>query len=692
MDNESLYNEYLAGNIVPGSDKYNLLPEEQRKSFESWKSEKETALVLEKSNFDGINNNVLNFDDMLASVQTFFAGDLKSKYEDLVNSPDIKNAENKIFDYQRQIEEVDEQIKKMEKELPKMMPGTPDWLVAAELETKAEAFIDKKNRLLREMGIETARVQNMKDDAKYQIELAKYDDNRNKEAFMLTLNQYNTERSRMDQFKILEFQEQSKIQAENRAREFQLKMQDIQQRFQIEQTAEARKYESGKITEAREYEAKNQKWVYQTDRDWNLLYLVNWVAEKVLDSSGEIVGITKEKWYSDSIIKNELGWWDILRVYDDGRTPDMFSYWVDWKTLNWTSMYVWDALSSMPEVWKYFNGKSWALQCWEAANIYLKNIGVNDIRMWNSYDSKKQHINSQSPQVWWLAIWNPNWAAKENGHVGMVTWYNPATWMVEVTDWNSKGDWMRDTYKIPASQIINSDGGFVHLAVQGASWSNISTWWAGDYSLYKDIKYTPERVVDYKAYNNENMSATEIKYLQNNWLWEQFQAEAQDYWKYQAALWLDTINDYIEDLEKLKNNPIWKFDFMYANWVWDLWSMLERIKNNEAFNKLLELKNWGATFGALSDSEFRNIASTSLAWDLWYWTSESRWGEIIDKLLREANKVKTWIEVNNPYIWNEFNNSGGNSILDLLNEYEKHSMSWVWSVSYAGAYDEILNR
>ena len=44
-----------------------------------------------------------------------------------------------------------------------------------------------------------------------------------------------------------------------------------------------------------------------------------------------------------------------------------------------------------------------------------------------------------------------------------MTWYNPETGKVEITDYNSKGNWEKATYEIPVSQITNSDWGFVHL-------------------------------------------------------------------------------------------------------------------------------------------------------------------------------------------------------------------------------------
>ena len=60
-------------------------------------------------------------------------------------------------------------------------------------------------------------------------------------------------------------------------------------------------------------------------------------------------------------------------------------------------------------------------QCGAGVNDYLQKLGHGRL-MGNSYASKKQHVNSSSPQIGGLAIWQPSGAGArpEYGHVGIV--------------------------------------------------------------------------------------------------------------------------------------------------------------------------------------------------------------------------------------------------------------------------------
>lgn len=117
--------------------------------------------------------------------------------------------------------------------------------------------------------------------------------------------------------------------AEQRQQMFQLQIKDINQKFQSQREQTQREYDMFKTEDQRAYDQANKKWVYQTDRNGNLLYVIDGKATPVLNTNGTVVWITKEKWYSDSIQRNaETGWYDVFRVYDDGRLPDVFSYWV----------------------------------------------------------------------------------------------------------------------------------------------------------------------------------------------------------------------------------------------------------------------------------------------------------------------------------------------------------------------------
>ena len=78
--------------------------------------------------------------------------------------------------------------------------------------------------------------------------------------------------------------------------------------------------------------------------------------------------------------------------------------------------------------------------------------------MWDSYESKEKHINSEVPQLWWLAVWNPGGWIKEYWH----TWIVIGKWKdyVIIRDANWKWDEKVMTRKVKISDILASRGGW----------------------------------------------------------------------------------------------------------------------------------------------------------------------------------------------------------------------------------------
>jgi hypothetical protein len=220
-----------------------LLSPEQRAAFESYYNEKIVANSLTKADFTPLQTSVLDFNTFLSQVQEILSSDLRKIANDLNDSPILQTKRQNVEDIERQINQVDDDIESVGKEMSKAMFGTPSAIVNAEIAVKQEALIKKRTSLLKELQIETASIADIKADNQYQLELLKYEDQQKKEAFSVALNMYNTERSRMDQFAILEFQERSKQLAQQNQEAFQLKIKDIDQKFTLQREQSARDYE-----------------------------------------------------------------------------------------------------------------------------------------------------------------------------------------------------------------------------------------------------------------------------------------------------------------------------------------------------------------------------------------------------------------------------------------------------------------
>ncbi len=98
-------------------------------------------------------------------------------------------------------------------------------------------------------------------------------------------------------------------------------------------------------------------------------------------------------------------------------------------------------------------------QCGQGVNDYLGRIGES-ARMGDAYSTKSKHINSKTPQVGGLAIWQPSGhgAKPEFGHVGIVL--EEQGDKVLIHDWNWDGDEKQKTHWVNKSSILKN-GGFM---------------------------------------------------------------------------------------------------------------------------------------------------------------------------------------------------------------------------------------
>jgi len=72
---------------------------------------------------------------------------------------------------------------------------------------------------------------------------------------------------------------------------------------------------------------------------------------------------------------------------------------------------------------------------------------------------KANYVNDREPRVWSVAVFDygivqDDWV--NYGHTAIVTWYDPNTWIVSLTDANYNSDWVVHTRQIPLSQLNNA--------------------------------------------------------------------------------------------------------------------------------------------------------------------------------------------------------------------------------------------
>lgn len=648
MSNEQMFSETKNWNLVVWSEQYKLLPPEQRANFEQYRTQNQAITNVDpkatQKQFDIDNNTTLSLQSLVWDMQKLYSNDLKTKYNELLNSDEINNEAKWLENLQNDISSVDAELEKIEDDVRKEYPTLEESKQNAIIRDRRKNIIREKNSLVNQYNSKLWTYRTLKDNAAQELEFFKWEDQQQKAIYDKSLALYTTERDRMDKWAMIDFEEQSKVRAEERQNSFREKL----------------------IEDQRVYDTENKKWVYQTDRDWNLLFIVNWVAEEVKLNDWSVVWITKTEQYTDTVNEMTDWWFEVLRTHSDWKL-EYFTRWVNWEDLLNASMWSSSVISQIPNknLWcGEFTNQYWAK--WElVSKTTWKSVWV-----WDSYDSKKAFVNSNIPQVWWLAVWNPSvwWKFWENGHIWVVTWYNPNDWTIQITDSNSEGNKKRRTYNINASEILNSDWWFVHMNKPWVEEPKYSKWvesWGRQIQRWETSldkipaseKWLRTEVVKFIEENDLVLDEDNpiIQGLQSQFDLADEIVDWQEWWTW--FFWNDTVNEtLIEDIS-------WGFQTnLIDTLTGEKQQMLSKIQfllDEQPLNKLIQVKAQGATFGALSNAELALLTkSASLlnsaasrdakTWKLeWFDLSEAdtkKHLRILKNMYKKSIEKKTWVK------------------------------------------------
>lgn len=335
------------------------------------------------------------------------------------------------------------------------------------------------------------------------------------------------------------------------------------------------------------------------------------------------------------------------------------------------------------------NWQLWNAQCaaW-VQQYYFPTLWVN---LWSlsAYSAKQGICNELAwdylPQKWDVVVMSSN-SAPEYWHMGIVIWVDGDT--LTYLDWNgSVENWV----------------GTEKPAIRTTKLSNWSIY--GYYNPTKSRGYYWE---SWDGYFNPNYAEIYGNFLRWKYsAWKQLETTAQSLWitidelRNQANAWKNSQTNSVDVQERLdaleyllRDSDLWRLQRQAASsntWAWEInrfifseaWdfnSSYKFIKDNITFDKLLELKRWGATFWALSDNELRAIGNsatrlhTSMDKDTWdktllsiyNWLRKGIWESEVT-----MEQIKSW-EISNGWMWwDAFKNPTGiswtqYSVTDIL--------------------------
>lgn len=305
--------------------------------------------------------------------------------------------------------------------------------------------------------------------------------------------------------------------------------------------------------------------------------------------------------------------------------------------------------------------------CWEPVNDYLKSIG-SDIQYDNSLSTKLDSITPWAwPKVWSIAIWDGSSFnsedAKKYGHVAIVTAVDEANGTITVLESNwqahsmGMGYW---TYKIsnvtwffdpsawskdevqynklePYSWVsgytsnwteINAWGWITSLQEQyQTKWSSadernktLSAYWIDE----KEYNEQKQRYADYLTDTQLRDSLTELRATAQALLdWEYENDNVDDSWDLHQG-WADR-----QTVERWYYKA-WPFEWKTAAAEW--YAIYGYLKNNETLKKFLDLKENGATFWAMQESEWDMVKAAANKLD-WTWQDKATFQKFLQEMI-----------------------------------------------------------
>ena len=266
-------------------------------------------------------------------------------------------------------------------------------------------------------------------------------------------------------------------------------------------------------------------------------------------------------------------------------------------------------------------------QCGAFANDVAKAMGSN-LHFWSGLSEKTNptgsYTKSDTPQMGSFAIFNSK-EFPSNGHVGVVTKVN-ADWSFVIK--SSNKSWDERLYTSTHTQ-----GSALTFIVPNVDFS-------------QNVDYNTDLEPYYNRFNDKSgkskLTSADYKFISGYGIDQrQFAKQALAYKQAKDQEITPFAQELIGQLQELKEMDTWDFKNV---WLWGLpWtkgayykSLYDRVLSSTALQNLINLKDQGATFGALSDNELKFItdASTNLNLKLSY----GDFMNIVDDMIRKLNK------------------------------------------------------
>jgi hypothetical protein len=290
MSAKSLVSAVKGGDIQLYSEKYNLLPAQTKTQLEALIKEEDARNVSEKTDFSKPEFNIdMDFQNIM---QGLFSSNTAQKIEDMRNDNRLVPLTQDFNRKQAEIEKLDIEMIGLERKIMQEQQGRlSNSSIQAMIRDRNQAYQLDKIEKLSELRIIQGDIASVQADIDRDIRLLQYEDEQNKQKYSFLYEEYKTRRG-----------EALTMQARAEDREFTVQMAEFEamNRELAEERQRAFTMEMTKIDQ--EFQKSNVKPQYMTDRNGNLIAVIDGKAQNVMNSNGEVVAITREQDYTDTVM------------------------------------------------------------------------------------------------------------------------------------------------------------------------------------------------------------------------------------------------------------------------------------------------------------------------------------------------------------------------------------------------------
>lgn len=421
LSNEQMLSEVQSGNLVINTDQYKLLPPEQRAAFEQFKKESDainlTDAKVTKDQFNVDNTNTISLENLVSDMNKLFSTDLKTKYNELINSEEITNTAKDLEGLQNQVNDKDDALERLWDEVRAEYPNLAMSAQNAIINDRSTDLLRAKNTLVNQYNAKLGTYQSLKSNAAQELDFYKYEDAQKKEVYMTALWLYETRRKEMREDDRIAFVEENKQLAAETQIANQKELAIFQDNLKNTWTTWGKYIDNGK---------------------WDLVYVIDWKEVSVLTWLGKSVWTSEDSSYSYQIKQNDDGTYSMFWIPKvDWLNPTIQNFDVSWEqatswiqgtwqgnitSYGWThDKFQWLDIDgnigdpvTMPVAWKVLT--LWKDPTWYWNTLIVQTEDWNKIRF--------SHLD------WFnVKIWDKVW-------VWSVIWTLWNTWNVLKLDWN----------------------------------------------------------------------------------------------------------------------------------------------------------------------------------------------------------------------------------------------------------------